>query len=480
MQVKEIKSEGLKVELEVTVPANDIHKAREVELKEVGKKVKLDGFRPGKAPLKMLEKKYGRAVMGDVLERVVSQTTAKVLKEKNFRPAMQPKIEVKEFDEGKDLTFKMEFETLPSVEVMDLKGLKLTRPVAKTEVSKVDETLQTLAKSARSTKAVEEDRATKKGDIAVITFHGRTKDDGVMHEGMHAHGVELELGSGQFIPGFEEQLVGKKSGDKVEVNVTFPKEYGAKELAGREAVFDTIIEGIKEAAPAEINDELAKRFGMDGVDALRKAIEQQLNAEYEGHSRLKLKRQLLDILDQKHDFEIPQAMVDAEYQGIEKQIEQERKSNPAENGADLTDEEREELRLIAERRVRLGLILSEIGTKNKIVVTDQELQRAVIAEAQKYPGQEKQVFDFFKKNRAALDSLRAPIFEEKVVEMIFKDAEISDKEVSIEELLKEDDEYELKGSKKKEGSSKKAAKADKEEGEEKTKKSSSKAKKKDE
>ncbi len=462
MQVKEIKAEGLKIEMEVTVPANDISKQREVRLKEVGKTAKLPGFRAGKVPFKMLEQKYGRAVMGEVLELVVSDATAKVLKDKNIRPAMQPKIEVKEFDEGKDLVFKMELEKLPSVTVMDLKGLKLTRPVVKVDAKQIDETLERIAKSNRSLNDVAEDRATKKGDIAVITFHGRTKDDGVMHEGMHAHGVELELGSNRFIPGFEDQLVGVKKGEKIEVLVTFPKDYGATELAGREAIFDTVVEAIKEAAPAQINDELAKMLGMADVTALRAAVEQQMNAEYEGQSRMKVKRQLLDILDEKHDFEIPAGMAQAEYDGILRQIEAERKANPQENGPDLTADEKDELKLIADRRVRLGLILSEIGTTNKVSVNDKELQRAVIAEAQKYPGQEKMVFEYYQKNRNALEMLRAPIFEEKVVELIFKDATITDKDVTLEELMKEDDEFELKGAKKKDGEkpSKKKAKKD--------------------
>ncbi len=455
MQVKDIKSEGLKIELEVTVPANDIKKKQEVRLKEVGKTAKLPGFRPGKVPMAMLEQKYGRAVMGEVLELVVNDATAKVLKDKNIRPAMQPKIEVKEFDEGKDLVFKMELEKLPTGEVMDRKGLKLTRPVAKIDEKTMNETLERIAQNNRVTKPVEGDRATKKGDIAVITFHGRTKDDGVQHQGMHAHDVELELGSGRFIPGFEDQLIGKKAGETVEVNVTFPKDYGATELAGREAIFDTVIEAIHEAAPAQVNDELAKKLGMEDEKALRAAVEQQMGAEYEMQSRMKLKRQLLDILDEKHDFEIPANMAEAEYKGILQQIEAERKANPAENGPELTEDEKEELKLIAERRVRLGLILSEVGSKNKVTVTDQEIQRAVIMEAQKYPGQEKMVFEYYQKNRGALDMLRAPIFEEKVVELIFKDATITDKEVSIEELTKEEDDIELKGAKK--GSSKKKA-----------------------
>lgn len=459
MQVKEIKSEGLNIEMEVTVPANDIRKEQEIRLKEVGKTAKVPGFRPGKVPMKMLEQKYGRAVMGEVLENLVNKTTAKVLKDKNIRPAMQPKIEVKEFDEGKDLVFSMQLETLPTFEVMDLKGLKLEKPVAKVDPKVIEDTLGRIAQSNRATKPVEGDRATKKGDIAVITFHGRTADDNVQHEGMHAHGVELELGSNRFIPGFEDQLIGKKSGETVEVKVTFPKDYGATELAGRDAIFDTVIEAVHEAAPSEINDDMAKKLGLEDLKALREAIEQQTKAEYETHSRMKLKRALLDVLDDNHDFEIPSGMVEAEYKGIIEQIEAERKNNPEQ--PDLSDSEKEELQAIAERRVRLGLILSEVGNKNKVNVTDQELQRAVIAEAQKYQGHEKQVFEFYQKNRSALEMLRAPIFEEKVVGLIFKDAVITEKEVSLEELTKEEEEEPVKPKKK--SAAKKTAKAKKDE-----------------
>lgn len=456
MQVKDIKAEGLNIEMEVTVPANDIKKEQELRLKEVGKTAKVPGFRAGKIPMKMLEQKYGRAVMGEVLESLVNKTTAQVLKDKNIRPAMQPKIEVKEFDEGKDLVFNMQLETLPTFDVMDLKGLKLEKPVAKVDSKVIEDTLQRIADSNRSMKPVEDGRATKKGDIAVITFHGRTKDDNKEHEGMHAHGVELELGSNRFIPGFEDQLIGKKSGDKVEVNVTFPKDYGATELAGREAIFDTVIEAVHEAGPGEVNDDMAKKLGLADLKALREAIEQQTKAEYETHSRMKLKRALLDVLDENHDFEIPSGMVEAEYKGIVEQIENERKANP--DQPELSAEEKEELQIIAERRVRLGLILSEVGNKNKINVTDQELQRAVIAEAQKYQGHEKQVFEFYQKNRQALEMLRAPIFEEKVVDLIFKDAVITEKEISLEELTKEEDDEPVKPKKK--AAAKKKAKKD--------------------
>ena len=260
MQVKEIKSEGLSHELEVTVPKEAIQKLVENRLVEVGKTAKIPGFRPGKIPMDMLQKRYGRAVLGEVLETAVNENTAQVIKDKKFRPAMQPKIEVKEFDEGKDLIYKMEIEILPDFDVMDTKGIKIEKPVAKIEDKDIDEALKRITEHHKGSKKIESDRATKKGDIVMIDFHGRTKDDGVEHEGMHAHGHKLELGSGQFIPGFEDQLTGKKAGDKVEVNVKFPEEYGATELAGREAIFDVDIHEIHEVAEAEVNDDFAKEL----------------------------------------------------------------------------------------------------------------------------------------------------------------------------------------------------------------------------
>lgn len=444
MQVKEIKAEGLSHELEITVPAKDIETHTETRLKEVGKTVRLPGFRPGKVPLNVLKKRYGRTVMGEVLERVVQESAARALGDKKLRPAMQPQIAVKEYDEGKDLIFAMEFDILPEFTVMDLKDLKLEKPVADVAAKEIDDALQRIAGQNASSKPISEDRVTKEGDIVVIDFHGRTKDDGKEHPGMHAHGHKLELGSGQFIPGFEEQLIGKKAGEKVEVNVQFPEEYGAAELAGREAVFDVDIEAIHEPAETEIDEDFAKGIGFDSLQSLRDAIEQQISSEYGRHSRMKLKRALLDALDEKHDFDIPQKMLDAEYEGISKQIEQERKAIAAQNPDDaeeeLSDEEREELKTIAIRRVRLGLVLADIGNKNNISVTNPELQQAVVNEARNYPGQEKMVFDFYQKNPQALEGLRAPLFEDKVVDYILAQAEVTEKKVTPEELTAEDPE----------------------------------------
>ncbi|MEM6811016.1 MAG: trigger factor [Pseudomonadota bacterium] len=437
IKVEDIVKDGLSREMVITVPANEIAQKIETKLTEVGKTVKMQGFRQGKIPMDILKKRYGKAVMGEVLEMAVNDSTAQVIKDKKLRPAMQPKIEVTEFDEGKDLKYNIKVDILPDFDVMDIEGLKIEKPVAKIEDKDIDEALTRITAHHKDSKKIEGDRKSKEGDIVLIDFAGRTKDDDVEHAGMKAEGHKLELGSNQFIPGFEDQLVGQKAGDKVEVNVTFPEEYGAADLAGREAIFDVTVHEIHEAIDPEINDEFAKTLGFDDEKALRDAVKNQLSSDYANQTRMKMKRQLLDMMDEAHDFEIPPAMVETELAGITQQIEQERAQNP--DSGDLTDEEKEELDIISERRVRLGLVIAEIGQQNNVQVSDQELQRAVIGEAQKYPGQEKQVFDHFQKNPNALEALRAPLFEDKVVDLIFEKAEVTEKEVSVEELLKDDD-----------------------------------------
>lgn len=455
MNVKEIKKEGLSHELEITVPANDIDNHVVDRLKEVIKTAKTPGFRPGKMPMEMARKKYGRAVMGEVLETAVNDATQKVIKDKKLRPAMQPKIEVKEFDEGKDLVFSLKLDVLPDFDVMDTKGLKIEKPVAIIGDKEIDEALKRITAHHKGSKKIESDRGIKKGDIAVFDFHGRTADDNVAHEGMHAHGHKLEIGSGQFIPGFEDQMIGKKAGEKFEVKVTFPEKYQAKDLAGREAIFDINLSEIHEQSEAVVNDDFAKDLGFDDVAALRDAVKHQLTSDYSNQTRLKMKRQLLDALDDGHKFEIPQSMVDAELDGITKQIEAERKNNP--EAQDLTEDEKEELATIAVRRVRLGLVIAEIGQQENVKINDQELQRAVITEAQKYPGQERMVFEFYQKNPQMLENLRAPLFEDKVVDILFDRADVKETSVTIEELMKEEDEDE-KPAKKKPATKKTAAK----------------------
>lgn len=432
MQIKELKKDGLKHEMEVTLTAADIDTRVEGRLKEVAKSIRLPGFRPGKAPMKIMKQKYGKAVMGEVLEIAVNESTAKALQERKLKPAMQPKVEVKSFDEGKDLVFTMAVEVLPEFKIKDFKGMKLKKLVAKPTDKDINDAMEKIAANNKQTKPIEGKRAAKKGDTVVFDFHGRTADDNKAHEGMHAHGHGLELGSGTFIPGFEDQLIGAQAGEKVEVRVTFPKDYGAKDLAGREAIFDCEIHEIRETVEGTIDEDFAKSLGLENLDALKKAIADQLQHEFDHQTRLYLKKGLMDKLDADNAFAVPQGMLDAEFENIVRQVER----DPHREGkGKLTDDEKVEFKDIAERRVRLGLILSEIGTENKITVSDQELQRAVIAEASKFRGQERQVFDFYSKNRQALEGLRAPLFEEKVVDYILELAELTEKEVSPDELM---------------------------------------------
>jgi trigger factor len=445
MQVKELKQDGLEHEFEVTINAKDIDKRVEIKLQEYSKTVRIQGFRAGKVPLNVMKQRYGKAIMGEVLEAAVNETSAKVMKEKSLKPAMQPKIEVKSFDADQDLVYTMNVEVLPEIKIADFKGLKLEKPVAEVGDDTVNDSLKNIAEANTSTKKVESDRKTKNGDTVKMDFDGRTADDNVHQPGMKAEGHFLKLGSGQFIPGFEDQLVGVKAGDKVEVKVTFPENYGAHELAGRDAIFDVVVHEIHEDAGAEINDALAERLGLENLDKLKAAVKEQLQADYDRQSRMVLKKALLDALDETHTFKVPQGMLEAEYNNILDQVKWDRQQREgADADASLSKAEEKEYHEIAERRVRLGLVLSEIGVSNKITVADTELQQAVIREAQKYPGQEREVFDYFSKNRQALESLRAPLFEEKTVDFILELASVKEKKVSIEELahaLDDDDDH---------------------------------------
>ncbi len=460
MQVKEVKHDGLAYEFEITIPSNDIDVLVEDRLQEVGKTVKIPGFRPGKVPMAIMKQKYGKAVLGEVLETAVNKTSEEALASKKLRPALQPKIEVKSFDEGKDLVYSMSVEIVPEFKVMDFKGVKVEKPVAKPDDAAIDDALNRIAEQRRSTKAVETKRAAKNGDVLIFDFDGRTADDNVKQPGMQANDHRLELGSGQFIPGFEEQLVGHKVGEEFEVTVSFPENYGAAELAGRDAIFEIKVNDLHEYTDAKLDDEFAKSLGMDDLKALRVAIGEQIAKEYDGQSRLRVKKALLDIIDDGHKFDVPESMVELEYKSIIQQVEQDnQQSGDVGDDAKLSDEDQAELKVIAERRVKLGLVLAEIGNSNKINVADAELQKAVIMEAQKYPGQEKEVFDFYSKNPQALEGLRAPAFEDKVIDFILELADVSEKSVSIEELTAEEEAPKKKPAAKKSTAKKAAAKS---------------------
>lgn len=447
MKVSVLKSEGLTKEIEVTIPASDISRTMERELVEYGKRVKVDGFRKGKIPMQVLKTKYGKMILGEVLDKTIQEATTKVIKDQDIRPALQPKIELKDgetFDEGKDLTYTMKVDVLPSFSIMDLSKVAVEKPVAKVDDKAVNDTLERIAKSNRSFTKVEEARGLKKGDVAVVDFHGALKD-GTSLPGMSGHDMNVEIGSGQLIPGFEDQLVGQKVGAHAHVDVTFPADYGVKELAGKPAMFHVDIKEIREPGETRIDEELATKLRFESLDKLKETITKEISEDYDQFTKMKLKRALLDVLDENHEFDLPQGMIDLEFEQITQQMEREKEQQ----GEKLSDDERENLKAIAERRVRLGLVLAEIGKDNKIDVSRDELYKAIHAEAKKYPGQEMKVLEFYSKNPQVIESFRAPLYEEKVIDFILTKAKVDEKVVSLEDLMKDDDDELPKAKKKK-------------------------------
>ncbi|MGQ3048226.1 MAG: trigger factor [Niveispirillum sp.] len=443
MQITETSAEGLRRDFKVVITAQDIESRVQTRLTEVGKTVKIPGFRPGKVPMPILKQRYGQSVMGEVLEAAVNDGAQKAVSDNNLRPALQPKIEVLKFDPGQDLEFAVQVELLPEIEPADLSAVEIEKPVAAVADDTVTEALGRLSKGRRTTEKVEEDRAAVTGDILLIDFDGSV--DGEKRPGMKGDDYELELGSGSFIPGFEDQLVGAKAGSDVSVNVSFPAEYHAAELAGKAAVFEVKVKEIRVGKDAELNDDLAKTFGFDDLEALKAAIKERTEGEYGQTSRLRAKRALLDKLAELHSFDVPAGMVEIEFEQIWKRLQEElaRGGADAEDEGKSEDDLKAEYRDIAVRRVRLGLLLSEIGRRNNITVSREELQKAMFDEVRRYPGQEQQVFEFFQKNPQAVESLRAPIYEDKVVDFILGTVKVNEVTVSVEELMRDPDEDEV-------------------------------------
>lgn len=460
MQITQTKNEALTREYTVKMTAAEIDTKITEKLAELGKTVKLPGFRPGKVPMTLLKSKYGKAVMGEVLEAAVNESTLKAINENNLRPAMRPKIEVKTFDEATGLEYNMAIEVLPEIKVMDVSTIKLEKLTAKPAPEALKEALARIAASSKTHEKVEEKRAAKTGDVLVIDFDGTV--DGKPFPGMKGADFALELGSKSFVDTFEEQLVGAKVGDHKTVTVTFPKDYAHDKLRGVEAVFKVDVKELKKSVVPPVDEEFAKKAGFESLAKLEEAVEKQIQGEYDQVARMNVKRALLDILDEQHDFELPAGMVEAEFQGIWSQVkgghdhgDPNHVHGPdCNHEAEGTPEEREEFHEIAERRVKLGLLLAEIGKQNKIEVTNPEIQQAVIAEARRYPGQEREVFEYYQKNPQALESLKAPVYEEKVVDFILGKSKVDVKEVSIDALTKASEEEPPKKEKK----AKKAAK----------------------
>ena len=443
MQVNETLNEGLKRGYKITVPADELTRKVDQKLTEAQPEVQMKGFRKGKVPLALLKKQFGARLMGEAMQEAVDGAMNEHFETSGDRPAAQPDVKMtnQNWKEGDDVEVELTYEALPEIPEFDAQGITLEKLVVKADESAVTDALEDLAKNAEMFE--DKDGAAEDGDQVVIDFVG--KIDGEPFEGGSAEEYPLKLGSNSFIPGFEEQLVGVSAGDEKTVTVSFPEEYQAQHLAGKEAAFDCTIKAVKSPRPAEIDDELAKRFGADDLDALKGQIRDRLEAEYAGAARSVMKRRLLDQLDEKVSFDLPPTLVDAEAQQIAHQLWHE--EHPEVQGHEHGEiEVSDEHRALAERRVRLGLLLAELGRKNEIQVTDSELTQAVMNQARQYPGQERQFFEFVQKNPQMRQQLQAPIFEDKVVDYLFELAEVNEREVTKDELqqaveaLEEEDE----------------------------------------
>jgi trigger factor len=447
MQVTETLAEGLKHEFQINVPASDLDAKADARLVDLKDKVRLNGFRPGKVPVSHLKKVYGRSVMAETVEQTIRDTNTKIFTERGFRLATEPKITmpteekaVEDILTGKsDLNYTVSIEVVPSIQLADFKGFSVEKPVADVTDADVDEAIKRIADANRSYAAKGEGAKAENGDRVTVSFKGSI--DGTPFEGGTGENIQVVIGSNTFIPGFEEQLLGMAAGETRTLKVSFPKNYTNLELAGKPAEFETTASVIEAPQDTEINDEFAKTLGMESLDKLKEAARARLAAEYAGATRQRVKRMLLDRLDEAHRFEAPPSLVDQEFNLMWNSIRAEMESGGKSFADEDTTEEaaKEEYRKIADRRVRLGLVLSEIGEKNKITVTEDEVSRAVIERARAMPGREKEVWEYYQKNANALAQLRAPIYEDKVVDFLLELANVSEKKVTREELYKDED-----------------------------------------
>jgi trigger factor len=438
MKVTELKSEGLSKSYKIIIPSNTINEAIEARLTEVAATAKIDGFRPGKIPMSIVKNRFGTQVSGEIVEKQVSDSMRKLFTDKKIKPAMQPKVdfEGKPLD-GTDVKFTVNIEIMPDIKIEDFSKLKFERLVADVEEKDVNKALEDIASNQKSYSPLKKKRKSKIGDSVLIDFKGFL--EGKVFEGGSAENHKLELGSGQMIPGFEDQLVGLNVNDKKNVEVNFPENYQKAEFSGKPAKFEVIIKDILEAEKTKINDELASKMGLPDLKALKDAIKSQIEINYKNTSRNRIKRDLLDKLSNQYNFEIPNTMLENENKVIWDRFLEDKKAgviDPADKGK-KDSVLKKEYSEIAERRVRLGLLLAEIGDENKITVTDDEIKNAVMQEARKYPGEENKVIEFYQKNPEAANAVRAPIFEEKVVDHIISKCTIKDIKVSADKLFED-------------------------------------------
>lgn len=477
MQVTETLNSGLKREIKVTVPASDLEERLLKRLADVKDKVKINGFRPGKVPVQHLRKVYGKSFMAEVVNEILNNSTREIITGRGEKAAMQPEVKMtedeKEADKilngGADFEFELAYEVIPPIEIKDVSGIKVTRKVYDVPESEIEEQVKRIAESTRSFEA--KDGKAEDGDRLTIDFLGRI--DGEAFDGGKAEDQQLVLGSKTFIPGFEDQLVGAKAGDEKKVTVTFPEDYQAAHLAGKEAVFDVTVKEVAKPGALELNDETAKSLGLESIERLREIVKSQIESQYGQMTRQKVKRELLDQLDGSYKFEAPSKLVEAEFDNIWTQVNRDL-TNAGRTFADeeTTEEEaRAEYMKLAERRVRLGLVLAEIGEKAGVQVSDDEVQRALFDAVRQVPAaQQQQVYEFYRNNPSQVANIRAPLFEEKVVDHLLGAISVTDQSVTKEELMAEDDETPAKAAKaadekpKKKAASKKKA-ADKEDAE---------------
>jgi trigger factor len=492
MQVTETSAEGLKREFRVVVPAGELEEKVTSRLGDIGRTIQLRGFRPGKVPMQILRQRFGNSVRGEVLESTLQDTSADAIRERNLRPALPPKVDIVSFSEGTDLEYKMSLEVLPDIPEPSFADLDIERLVVEVPDEDVDRAVERIAEQQRKTEVAE--RPAESGDIIVVDIEGRSGEQEI--PGASGKDRQIVLGSAGFIPGFEEQLIGASAGEHRTVRVTFPEDYGVPDFAGKEAVFEVDVKEVRQRLPLVIDDELGKAVGLENLAELRQEVRQQMQRDYEGASRLRLKRSLLDKLAQNYDFAVPPGMVELEFESIWRQYEDEKAraaqpeaasseaasdagegsrgqrasagspetatgeadneaglSGPApepesevgadaapssEEQADKTEDEetlKADYRRIAERRVRLGLLLAEVGRSNNITVTQDELNQAITREARRHPGYERQVLDFYRQNPEAAANLRAPIFEDKVVDFIVELAKVEERKISPQDLL---------------------------------------------
>lgn len=469
MNVTETLSQGLKREFQVVLNAADLKTRLDDGLQGLQGKAKINGFRPGKVPVAHLRRLYGRSVMADVLQNAVNEANQKIVTDNGLKLAFEPQIkfpenkdEIEAAMEAKgDLAFTVALEVLPKIELADLSDVSLVKPVAEVPDADVDAALERMAGQNRSFSNKGEKAKSEKGDRLMISFVGTL--DGQPFDGGTGEGIPLDLGAGQFIPGFEEQLEGAKAGDTRTVKVTFPENYAAANLAGKPAQFEVTVTEVQAPEPVKIDDELAKAFGMESLESLRGAIREQIGRDFGAQSRRKLKKSLLDALDAKYTFELPPTLVEQEFGSVWSQVEVDMKEAKKSFEDENTTEEaaKAEYRKIAERRVRLGLVLAEIGEQAKVQISDDEVTQALVERARQFPGQEKQVWEFYRKNPQALAEIRAPIFEEKVVDHLLEQVKVADENVSREALYADEDSDETAAeAKPKKAAAKKAKKAD--------------------